>query len=314
LPPPCTAPGYQTVKVGPVSNTTYDIGIYSTYVDGTNYQCTVWGEYSSGAGLGSVKGPTSPPQTVNIKYSIGSMGPAGGKVFYITDDGLHGMEAALIDQATSVWGCDGYSITGAKVTAVGTGAANTAAIVAGCAARTTATIADVYALNGFTDWYLPSKEELKLLYGQRAVMGAFAINAYWSSTETNPTSAFYQNFGAAFPPPATNNKSISFPVRAVRTFGVPGTPTIAYALPCTAAGFMNQGYTAPSGVGFNAITGYYASCVAPGQADAISPVVPPTTLAITVYGTLGVQYSCWVQALNAEGTSPEGAVSLITAP
>jgi hypothetical protein len=85
-------------------------------------------------------------------YLIGDNGPAGGKVFYITDGGLHGLEAAPVDQASSgaFWGCQGTNMTGASSEALGTGATNTSAIVAGCnEANIAAKIADDYILNGF---------------------------------------------------------------------------------------------------------------------------------------------------------------------
>jgi len=93
-------------------------------------------------------------------FVLGDTGPAGGIVFYLTDNtGQHGLEAAPVDQsAAAIWGCQGISVPGANGTAVGTGAANTAAIVAGCAeAGTAAKVADAYSLNGYDDWYLPSK-------------------------------------------------------------------------------------------------------------------------------------------------------------
>ena len=92
-------------------------------------------------------------------FVLGDTGPAGGIVFYLTDNtGQHGLEAAPVDQsAAAPWGCFGFSIPGVNGTAVGTGAANTAAIVAGCAeAGTAAKVADAYSLNGYDDWYLPS--------------------------------------------------------------------------------------------------------------------------------------------------------------
>ena len=126
------------------------------------------------------------PNPNSTVYNIGDNGPAGGKVFYVTDNtGLHGLEAAPGDQAVTVtWGCSGTDIAGADGTAVGTGAANTADIVAGCSEpNTAAKIADAYALNGYMDWYLPSKDELNLLYQQKTVVGGFVSNQYWSSSE-----------------------------------------------------------------------------------------------------------------------------------
>ena len=130
-------------------------------------------------------------------YTIGATGPAGGIVFYLTDNiGLHGMEAAPVDQPNAPWGCYGTSIPGTQGTAVGTGAAKTAAIVAECAeVGTAAKVAEAYTLNGFTDWYLPSKDELNLLYTQKSVVGGFAYYLYWSSSEYGSYYARYQSFG-----------------------------------------------------------------------------------------------------------------------
>jgi len=111
-------------------------------------------------------------------HSIGDTGPAGGKVFYLTDaSGLHGLEAAPVDQSAGIqWGCYG-TLVGGTGTAVGTGKANTAAINAACGTGTAAQLASSYSLNGFTDWYLPSKDELNLLFQQKSVVGGFAREA-----------------------------------------------------------------------------------------------------------------------------------------
>ena len=115
------------------------------------------------------------------------------------------------------WGCYGTSIAGAKGTAVGTGAANTAAIVADCSeANTAAKIADAYALNGYTDWYLPSKDELNLLYQQKTVVGGFAKGDYWSSSEDSSSNAWLQYFSDGYQD--YYDKYLTLPVRAVRAF------------------------------------------------------------------------------------------------
>ena len=149
-------------------------------------------------------------------YKIGDTGPAGGKVFYLSDStGLHGLEAAPADQSTVKWGCNG-TLVGGTGTAVGTGKANTAAINAKCGAGTAAQIATSYSLNGFKDWYLPSKDELNLLYAQKAGVGGFAYNNYWNSTENDANGAWNQsfNYGGQY----YGSKSNPTPVRAVRTF------------------------------------------------------------------------------------------------
>jgi hypothetical protein len=107
-------------------------------------------------------------------YQIGGTGPAGGIVFYISDGGLHGLEVSPVNQSSvsALWGCYGTDIAGAYGTAVGDGAANTAAIVADCNdPNIAAKLANDYVLNGYSDWYLPSKDELDLLYQQRVAVG-----------------------------------------------------------------------------------------------------------------------------------------------
>ncbi len=161
-------------------------------------------------------------------YHIGDTGPAGGKVFYLSDNtGLHGLEAAPADLLDSNslsyfdWGCyvngSYIFVSGAQGTAVGTGATNTAAILAACGeANTAAKIADAYTLNGYSDWFLPSKDELNFLYAQKDVVGGFARNLYWSSTDYVANHAWIQSFG--YGGQANYYKGSPLPVRAVRAF------------------------------------------------------------------------------------------------
>jgi hypothetical protein len=150
-------------------------------------------------------------------YVIGDPGPAGGIVFYVDASKLHGLEAAPADQSSAAWGCDGAFIAGADGAAVGTGAQNTADILAGClTAGIAARIADDYTLNGYHHWFLPSKDELNLLYQQKAVVGGFANDFYWSSTVLNSSYAWYQDF--IFGAQKYYNKGTTLRVRAVRAF------------------------------------------------------------------------------------------------
>ena len=151
-------------------------------------------------------------------YAIGDTGPAGGKVFYVTDGGTQGLEASLADSVSAVWGCGGTDISGTS-TAVGNGAANTDAIIGGCTTETDSTAAEVakmYELNGFTDWFLPSQDELNLLYSQKDVVGSFASSLYWSSSESDCLNAWLQSFvdGNLY----GSDKYYTLGVRAVRAF------------------------------------------------------------------------------------------------
>jgi hypothetical protein len=160
---------------------------------------------------------TSEPSEPTL-YSIGDTGPAGGKVFYVTDGGAQGLEAAPADSVSSIWGCFGEEIGGTS-TGVGSGAANTDAIIGGCTTETDSTAAEVarmYELNGLTDWFLPSKDELNLLYLQKDVVGGFTSGIYWSSSQASAVGAWVQSFGGFGQ--IDDDKGFPNGVRAVRAF------------------------------------------------------------------------------------------------
>jgi serine/threonine protein kinase len=71
-------------------------------------------------------------------------------------------------------------------------------------------------LNGFNDWYLPSKEDLKKLYQLRKTIGGFAFNFYWSSTEDGNVNSWGQDFTNGFNY-ASYKVNYNY-VRAVRAF------------------------------------------------------------------------------------------------
>jgi hypothetical protein len=150
----------------------------------------------------------------------------GGIIAYILQPGdpgyvegeTHGIIAAPSDQSTDAqWGCYGTFI-GVTSTAFGTGAANTAAIVAGCSnAGIAASICNDLELNGYTDWYLPSRDELNKLYLSKNLIGGFVDNRrYWSSSETNNTNAWQQLFQNGSQ--THYHKNNNYHVRAVRAF------------------------------------------------------------------------------------------------
>jgi hypothetical protein len=159
-----------------------------------------------------------PPPNPNGPYKIGDVGPAGGIVFYITNNGYNGLEAAPVDQSAGVtWGCIGTSIAGAYGTAIGTGLTNTIAIINECSdSNIAAKVAYDYTYNGYTDWFLPSLDELNLLYLQNYVVGGFTSGMYWSSTEDDINFALSQRFSDGMN--GTPSKVNAYRVRSIRPF------------------------------------------------------------------------------------------------
>jgi hypothetical protein len=149
----------------------------------------------------------------------------GGIVFYLDVNG-GGLIAAPSDQSTGAqWGCNGTTITGADGTGIGAGAQNTIDIEAGCTTPSTAAdICSNLTLGGYSDWFLPSKDELNAMYlniGQGNALGlgnigGFAIGYYWSSSEYSNGYVWRLNFdsGSQY----YYNKYYTYNVRAVRAF------------------------------------------------------------------------------------------------
>jgi len=145
----------------------------------------------------------------------------GGKIAYIDKTGKHGLIAAPSDQIAGIQWDNGTfpndHVTGATGTAIGTGQANTAAIVkAQGPGNSAAKLCDDLVLNGYSDWYLPSRDELNQLYLNQTVVGGFAYLDYWSSSEYDSNYALGQSFGSGYP--YSFSKSETLAVRAVRAF------------------------------------------------------------------------------------------------
>ena len=148
----------------------------------------------------------------------------GGIIVYVLNAGdigydanvTHGIIAATSDQGTVKWGCSGTGISGADGTAIGTGAENTIDIMNGCStAGIAARLCEDLVLGGYSDWYLPSLDELNQLYIYKTAIGNFA-DLYWSSTEDDNLNAWRLN--------VNNGNQYSYGkggnthVRAVRSF------------------------------------------------------------------------------------------------
>ncbi len=142
----------------------------------------------------------------------------GGIIFYVDGTMQHGLIAAASDQSIGLqWYNGSYVMTDTRKTAVGAGQANTTEIVTVQGAGSyAAKLCDDLVLNGYSDWFLPSKDELNLLYQQRSAVGGFSSDYYWSSSEFGNDNAWYQpKTGTSF---EGSNKSNHYRVRAVRVF------------------------------------------------------------------------------------------------
>ena len=168
--------------------------------------CFLDGFYSIKQGIKTIIGVQQPLDEAIITANL-TIGDSygGGKVAYILQYGdpgyntsgiQHGLIAAAADNSTGIyWHATNDATTGALGTALGTGLANTNAIVAVYGTEVNAAkICKNYTGSGFTDWYLPSKDELNKLYLNRVVVGCFAAYGYWSSSESNATYACNQYF------------------------------------------------------------------------------------------------------------------------
>ena len=163
--------------------------------------------------------------TLQQVYTVGSTGPAGGKIFYVNDNPAittwKYLEAAPADEAsTYVYGIGTF--TGASGIEIGMGQANTTTIVnvlktGSYAAKVCDDKSVTYNGKTYADWFLPSKEELALMYINKATIGGFSDSYYWSSTEGNDIgSAWLQYFvsGVQF----SCGKGSTCRVRPIRAF------------------------------------------------------------------------------------------------
>lgn len=162
------------------------------------------------------------------EYQVGDVGPAGGWIFYDdeadgNDDiaGYRYLEAAPSDQSTFIKWHDGspHIATEAIATAIGTGSANTAKIVAVQGPGSyAAQVCNDLTIGGYSDWFMPSQKELNTMRVNLYLngVGEFAPAFYWSSSEKMYSHAWNQDFSTGFSYIGT--KSSDHRVRAIRAF------------------------------------------------------------------------------------------------
>ena len=192
---------------------------------------------ATGVGSTGPQGPTGPAGSA-FNYQmicgatgadackVGAVGPGGGWIFFVdyNDEypGFDYLEAAPTDISGVAW-CSYTSnsipaVDGESAKAVGTGQANTTAMLDfGCTSGA-ANEADNYFTGTKSDWFLGSEGEMMLMYTnllQKGV-GGFALNNYWSSSEFAAGYAWYQDFYGGNQ--NLTNTTNAYLVRAVRAF------------------------------------------------------------------------------------------------
>jgi len=144
-------------------------------------------------------------------YEIGDVGPGGGKIYYYDKDGFkltgyasagtyYYLEASPNDLGSVIWGANRYDIedeTGYTTEdEIGDGKFNTQILVNNFNNTEAAKLCASYTGNGFSDWFLPSADELYYLFLNRDTAGITLIlgstSIYWSSSEA------YDDFQAQY--------------------------------------------------------------------------------------------------------------------
>ena len=170
----------------------------------------------------SINKNSSPLSQATIKpalsFTIGQH-YGGGIIFYIDNTGMHGLIADTGDLATVVtWYNGSFIPTGATGTLIGTGKSNTRKIVLaqGKSGSYAALKCSKSKRSGYSDWFLPSRDELNAMYLQKDLVGRFALNFYWSSSEGDGYSAWGRYFTNGYE--TSYFKNSTYYVRAVRSF------------------------------------------------------------------------------------------------
>lgn len=165
-------------------------------------------------------------------YKLGDTGPAGGLICYINPDwekdGWRYLEAAPQSTEFSVteWGKNNDSVTGTQKT-IGSGYLNTDKIivllntppaVTGMAAQVCDNLSITVKGVIYDDWFLPSLDELNLMYENLSKKGVGSFNSgnYWCSSEENAGFAWNQRFSDG--EQGYNGKTNYLRVRAIRSF------------------------------------------------------------------------------------------------
>ena len=113
----------------------------------------------------------------------------GGKIAYLDGTGIHGFIVTNSYGTNVKWNSTNSGTTGANGIVIGTGQANTNSIIALYGIEfNAAKYCDDLVTGGYSDWYLPSNNELLKIIDNYVALGGTSFlpnnNNFWSSTET----------------------------------------------------------------------------------------------------------------------------------
>lgn len=192
---------FTSLMSGLLPATTYYCRSYATTSDGTTY------------------GNTFSFKTVVSKLYIG-MQYKGGILFYLNPNKVGGGLIVISDDLSSsyAWGCVGVNIPNATNTGAGSGIPNTEAILTACTSQSAAKLCDDLVYGTYSDWYLPSMDELRIMYNNIKVtdLEKFSSGYYWSSNQKDANTAYRYGFLGGNDGEA--DKSTKQYVRAIRKF------------------------------------------------------------------------------------------------
>lgn len=226
------------------ANTPYFISVETDITGGSNYSITGVQELTS-VPYAFMASSLEPKASKGLfKHYIGELW-GGGIVFNVFKDSTgeeHGLIATLKDLDTSAWSNMDTTSVGPTAQSLWDGKSNTQAIINQPGHITSAAlICDTSTIGGQTDWYLPSVDEMQLLYKERYTLNNIlrsisnsdpieikisiqSINefGYWCSTEymASPSNKTKVLMGYATPVYSINSfeKKFVIKVRAIRSF------------------------------------------------------------------------------------------------
>ena len=167
------------------------------------------------------------------EYKVGDLGPAGGVVYYVAESPFacgptlrevcEYIEAAPADSdVLRKWSDEANldaMVYDATETKIGSGLSNTRAVVAQGnidPLLSAAAYADAYEFGGYSDWYLPSRDEIQAIITYREVIGGFTPDLHWSSSQRNASLSWQQHTQQGYQ--HVFDKSTLAYVRPVRSF------------------------------------------------------------------------------------------------